>query len=141
MTLWMSSGAHVLERGTALVLAVASAGAMLSVGLYRSRVVDGRWCPLLGDGCEIVADAPFAHPHGIPDGFIGAALYGLIIALLLIPAGPSWTWVTLLVLGVLATYANINGVVDMAKLGAYCTYCMFTTVASPLLVWMIWRLR
>jgi hypothetical protein len=30
-------------------------------------------CPVLKHGCEAVADAPFALPFGIPDGFIAAA--------------------------------------------------------------------
>ena len=50
-------------------LAAASAAAMLYVGLYQSRVVERLWCPLLGDGCAAVADAPFARPHGVPDGY------------------------------------------------------------------------
>jgi uncharacterized membrane protein len=141
MTSWALSGPHVVERVVALVLAVASTAAMLYIGLYQSRVVEGLWCPLLGKGCEIVADAPFARPHSIPDGYIGAAVYGVILLLLLVPPGQRWAWLTLLVLGVLATYANIKGVVDMAKLGAFCTYCVFSTVASPVLLSMIWRLR
>jgi uncharacterized membrane protein len=132
---------HLLERVGALAIAAASAAAMLYVGLYQSRIVDGMWCPLNGQGCEIVADAPFARPYGIPDGYIGAGLYGLMLAFVWIAPGRSWAWTTLVVLAVLATYANIKGVVDMAKLGAFCTYCLFTTVASPLLLWLAWRLR
>ena len=139
MTIWSSSSPHAIERAVALVLAGASTAAMFYIGLYQSRVVEGLWCPLLGKGCEIVADAPFARPHGIPDGYIGAALYGVILVLLLVPSGQRWAWLALLVLGVLATYANVKGVYDMARLGAFCAYCVFTTVASPVLLWMIWR--
>ena len=141
MTAWASGRPHVVERVAALALTVASTTAMLYIGLYQSRVVEGLWCPLLGNGCQMVADAPFAHPHGIPDGYIGAALYGtILLLLLLVPSGRRWAWLALMVLGVLAAYANVKGVVDMARLGAFCTYCMFTTVASPVLLWMIWRL-
>jgi uncharacterized membrane protein len=114
---------------------------MLYIGLYQSRLVGRLWCPLLGDGCQAVADAPFAHPYGIPDGYLGAALYGLIVALVLVSHGQRWTWIALLVLGVFATYANVKGVYDMAKLGAFCTYCLFATATPPLLLWLIWRLR
>ena len=137
MTAWSSSNSHVIERVAALALTVASAAAMLYIGLYQSRLVEGLWCPLLGHGCERVADAHFARPHGIPDGYIGAALYGAILLLLLVPSGQRWAWLALMVLGVLAAYANVKGVVDMARLGAFCTYCVFTTVASPVLLWMI----
>lgn len=141
MTTWASSDTRFVERVVALVLAVASTAAMLYIGLYQSRVVEHLWCPLLGEGCKRVADAPFARPHGIPDGYIGAALYMGIVLLLLVPSGQRWAWLALLVLGVLATYGNVKGVFDMAKLGAFCTYCMFTTGASPVLLWMIWRMR
>jgi uncharacterized membrane protein len=55
--------------------------------------------------------------------------------------GKLWTWVLLLVLAGLATLANLLGVRDMAKLGHFCFYCIFTTVASPFLFWTVWRLR
>lgn len=99
----MSNEAHFLSRALAIALAAASAASMLYIGLYQSRFVGRLWCPLLGDGCQVVADAPFAHPYGIPDGSIGAALYGLILALLLEPPGQRWAWVALLVLAVIGT--------------------------------------
>jgi uncharacterized membrane protein len=75
------SGARVL----AFVLAAFSAAAMLYVGLYQSRAVQHLWCPVFGKGCEAVADAPFARPFGIPDGYIAAVLYGIVLILLLGP--------------------------------------------------------
>jgi uncharacterized membrane protein len=90
---------------------------------------------------EVVADAPFAGPLGVPDGYLGAALYAIIGALPFVPSGQRWAWVTLLVLGVLAAAANVIGVCDMSRLGAFCTYCLLTTAASPLLLCALWRLR
>ena len=132
---------HTADRLGALLLAAASAAAMLYIGLYQSRVVDHMWCPLNGQGCESVADASFARPFGIPDGYIGAAFYGVILLLLLVQPGQRWTWLALVLLGIVATSANVKGVFDMSKLGAFCTYCVFTTAASPVLLWLIWRLR
>ena len=136
-----ANDSQMANRLGALLLAAASAAAMLYIGLYQSRVVEHMWCPLNGQGCESVADASFAHPFGIPDGYIGAAFYGAILLLLFVPSGQMWTWVALAVLTVVATVANIKGVFDMSKLGAFCTYCVFTTGASPILLWLIWRLR
>jgi uncharacterized membrane protein len=86
-----------------------------------------------------VADAPFARPFGIPDGYVGAVLYIVMVALLLAP--PSrWVWVTLLALAGLATLANILGVRDMMNFGSYCFYCLATTFLSPLLLWSVWEL-
>ncbi|MCA6111093.1 hypothetical protein J6497_28340 [Bradyrhizobium sp. CNPSo 4026] len=65
---------------------------MFYVGLYQSRLVGRLVCPFLGEQCEGVADAPFARPFGIPDGYIGAALYIMILSLLL--AQPArWVWI------------------------------------------------
>jgi hypothetical protein len=47
----------------------------------------------------------------------------------------------LLLLAGIAAAANVIGVYDMARLGAFCTYCLLTTAASPFLLWAIWRLR
>ena len=137
----MSHQAHFVPRTLAVILSAVSAAAMLYIGLYQSRVVERLWCPLLGHGCEAVADASFARPLGIPDGYIGAALYALILALLLVQTGQRGASTALLALGVLAVVANVIGVSDMARLGAFCTYCVLTTVASPVLLWALWRLR
>jgi uncharacterized membrane protein len=114
---------------------------MLYVGLYQSRVVRHIWCPVLAKGCETVADVDFARPLGIPDGYIAAALYGAIILLLLGPTNKVWIWTPLLVFASIAMVANFLGVRDMAKLGSFCLYCLLTTVMSPVLLWLIWRLR
>jgi len=136
--------AHIVHSGSralAYVLAASSAAAMLYVGLYQSRAVRHLWCPVFGKGCEAVADARFARPFGIPDGFIAAALYGIVLLLLLGPVEKSWIRIPLIVLVAFATLANALGVRDMAQLGHFCFYCMFTTVASPVLLWAVWRLR
>ena len=126
-------------KRVALITSVASALAMVYVGLYQSRAVQHLWCPMFNKGCEAVADAPFARPFGIPDGYIAAGLYAAIILLLLGPIQK--LWMPLLILSVLAAVANVLGVRDMIQLGAYCFYCVLTTVASPVLVWAVWRLR
>lgn len=128
-----------IYRCFAIAVAALSAAAMLYVGLYQSRFVGRLICPVFGEGCEGVADAPFARPFGIPDGYIGAVLYIVIVALLLAPPG-RWVWITLVTLSGLATLANILGVRDMMNLGSYCFYCVTTTFLSPLLLWSVWEL-
>jgi uncharacterized membrane protein len=124
-------------RLIAFGVAAASAAAMLYVGL--SRVVKQLWCPIFDKGCEAVANAPFARPFGIPDGFIGTGLY-VAILLLLVPQA-RWTWVPMLILSALATIANAVGVRDMMNLGSFCVYCLATTILSPVLLWAVWQLR
>ena len=130
----------MVYRLIAIGIAAASAAAMLYVGLYQSRFVGRLLCPIFADGCEGVADAPFARPFGIPDGYIGAVVYVVILALLVAPAG-RWVWIALLALSGLATLANIVGVRDMANLGSFCFYCLMTTLLSPALLWAVWQLR
>ena len=129
-----------IYRFIALGIAAVSAAAMLYVGLYQSRFVGRLICPVFADGCEGVADAPFARPFGIPDGYIGTVLYFIIGALLLFPAARG-VWIALLTLSGLATLANIIGVRDMMNLGSFCFYCLTTTILSPLLVWSVWQLK
>ncbi len=133
--------AYSSDRYIAVALAAASAGAMLYVGLYQSRAVRHLWCPVFHKGCEAVADAAFAKPFGIPDGYIAVGLYAAMILLLFGPVERLWIWIPLLVLASLATFANFLGVRDMANLGSFCFYCVLTTAFSPFLLWTVWRLR
>lgn len=129
------------NRLIALGIAAVSGAAMFYVGLYQSRAVEHLYCPIFDKGCQVVADAPFARPFGIPDGYLAAGLYGVIIALLFALPQNHWAWIVLLALASMATLANILGVLDMAHLGSFCFYCLTTTVLSPLLLWLIWELR
>jgi uncharacterized membrane protein len=105
------------------------------------RAVKTLICPLFG-GCEAVADAPFARPFGVPDGFIALGLYGAILVLLLVPiVRPAWLTWTLMGLAALAALGNALGVWDMSRLGSFCFYCLLTTVLSPFLLWAIWASR
>jgi len=123
-------------KATLIALSAVSALAMLYVGAYQIRAIEHMSCPLLKHGCEAVADAPFARPLGIPDGFIAAVIYALLIALALLTPQLMWLRYSIRGLAVFAVLANILGVFDMARLGAYCFYCLLTTVLSPLLLWM-----
>ena len=129
-------------RLVAIGVTAASAAAMLYVGLYQSRFVGRLLCPIFAEGCEGVADAPFARPFGIPDGYIGDVVYVVILLLLLLLApAERWVWIALLALSILATLANILGVRDMVNLGSFCFYCLMTTLLSPVLLWAVWQLR
>jgi uncharacterized membrane protein len=133
--MWMTA------RGAILAISGLSALAMLYVGAYQVRAVEHLKCPLLKHGCEAVADAPFARPFGIPDGFIAAAMYGLLLALALLNPELRWIRYSIRGVAVLAMLANLLGVVDMTRLGAYCFFCLLTTVLSPFLMWAAVVLR
>lgn len=128
------------DRNILLAISALSAAAMLYVGAYQVRAVAHLRCPLFGHGCEAVADAPFARPFGVPDGFIGAGLYVLLIGAALLNPQVAWVKYSLRGIAVLAAVANILGVIDMSRFGAYCFYCMLTTALTPFLVWMAFLL-
>ena len=127
-------------RGWLIVLSAVSAAAMFYVGAYQVRAIEHMSCPLLKGGCEAVADAPFARPGGIPDGFIAAGMYAVLIALSLAAPVPGWIRYSLPTLAMVAGVANVMGIADMAKLGAWCFYCLLTTILSPVLVWLAFLL-
>jgi uncharacterized membrane protein len=129
------------HRWVALAIALASGGAMLYVGLYQSRAIRRLWCPLFGGGCEKVADAPFARPFGVPDGYIAAGLYALIALLCIFATDAVWNRPALIVLTILATIGNVIGVSDMSRLGAFCAYCLATALLSPVLLWAVWTIN
>jgi uncharacterized membrane protein len=128
------------DRNILLAIAALSAAAMLYVGAYQVRAVAHLKCPVFGHGCEAVADAPFARPFGIPDGFIGASLYVLLIGMVLLNPQVAWVKYSIRGVAVLAGVANILGVIDMSRFGAYCFYCLLTTALTPFLVWMAFLL-
>ena len=127
-------------RNAVLAISLVSALAMLYVGAYQVRAVEHLKCPLLKHGCEAVADAPFARPFGIPDGFIAAVMYGLILALALVNPEIRLIRYSIRGLALLAALANLLGVVDMTRLGAFCFSCLLTTVLSPFLAWAAFAL-
>ena len=127
---------HMLTaRSAIVVLSIASALAMLYVGAYQIRAVQHLSCPLFKGGCEAVADAPFARPFGIPDGFLAAAMYVLVIALLFVDSSATWVRYSIRTLAILAAVGNALGVYDMTRFGAFCFYCLVTTLLAPFLVW------
>src|ERR1700688_4862486 len=114
-------------KNVLVALSAVSALAMLYVGAYQIRAIEHMSCPLLKHGCETVADAPFARPFGIPDGFIAAVIYGFLILLALLGSQMIWARYSLRTLAVLAVLANVLGVFDMARLGAFCFYLLLYT--------------
>lgn len=127
-------------RWLLVALSGASAAAMLYVGAYQLRLVEHMSCPLLKHGCEAVADAPFARPFGIPDGLLAAGMYAILILLALLDVRAHWTLYAIRTLAIAAALANAMGVYDMARFGAWCFYCLLTTLLAPVLVWAAFQI-
>jgi uncharacterized membrane protein len=108
--------------------ATVSALAMLYVGFYQIGWLSHLACPGFGSGCESVALASFAHPLGLADGLLGAALCGLITAVAQLKGKEATA--ALLLLAFANLFANVVGFFDMHKLGAFCLWCTLSAVLS-----------
>ena len=111
---------------------------MVYVGLYQSRAVRHLWCPVFSHGCETVADATFAKPFGIPDGYLGAAMYAIILLLLLIPTAGTWVRPALLTVAILATLANVLGIREYGPPGQllFLVPAHYHPLAAPALAYL-----
>ena len=78
-----------------------------------------------------------AHPIESLLAYIG--LYVLLIGVALLNPQGAWKY-SIRGVALLAGVANILGVIDMARFGAYCFYCLLTTALTPFLVWMAFLL-
>lgn len=120
------------------VMSFAGMAAMAYVGAYQSRQIDHLECPAFGHGCEAVADAEFARPFGLPDD-LGAGLYALTLLSL---AGTTRRFRTFtFALAIIVAASNALGIFDMARFGAWCFWCVATTVLAVPLVVVSWRWR
>lgn len=105
-----------------------SALAMLYVGFFQIGWLLRLACPGFGSGCESVATASFAYPLGLADGLLAAALSGLICALAQV--GRKEAAAALVVLAFVNLVANLVGLLDMQKLGAFCFWCTLSAILS-----------
>lgn len=108
---------------------------MTYVGLYQVRSVRGLVCPGLGRSCERVADLPSPYPFAAPDGFVAAFGYAILFALGARESpGPRWRRATL-AYAVMIAAIHVLGVVDQARAGRACFWCIAAALLGPALVW------
>lgn len=108
--------------------AAASALAMLYVGLFQIGWLSRLACPGFGSGCESVALSRFSYPLGFADGLLAAALCGLIAALAQVRGREAA--IATAALAFVNLIANLIGMLEMQKLGAYCLWCTFSAILS-----------
>ena len=109
---------------------------MLYIGLYQTRRIEHMWCPVFGNGCEVVADSAIAHPFGIPDGFLGIASYGVTLVLAVLACrskrAGKLLGAKLLLDGGAATF---NASRQIVRFGKLCSWCTATAVATGVMVY------
>lgn len=122
------------ERRIAIIGALL--GAFASAYLLVDYVFGSGIC-LTGSGCDVVRSSAFAYPLGIPMPLLGLGFYLAAVVLLLRPspriAGMSAGLVAagwaVIGLGVMA----ILTLIELFVIGALCSWCLLSTVASVLL--------
>ena len=94
------------------------------------------WCPPPIDGCNIVADSPYARIFGLPLGYFGLVFYvymlGLAALLAFDPFARGLRLGTLLyaLIGVSLTVGFIY--IQVTYIHAFCIYCLISAVATLL---------
>lgn len=131
---------------------IALVGALLGAFASAYLLVDyvfGSGICLTGSGCDVVRSSALAYPLGIPMPLLGLGFYLAAIVLLLMDPGRVVAGFRLRVLAVgwavlgLAVMAVLT-FVELFVIGAVCSWCMLSTVASVLLAGgaiATWRTR
>jgi uncharacterized membrane protein len=113
----------------------------IAVAFYDSYAIYNHqplWCPPPIDGCNIVADSPYARIFGLPLGYFGLIYYsymfGLVALLAFDPFSGGMRWGTLLyaVLGIALSICFMY--IQFTYISAFCIYCMISAVTTLLLL-------
>ena len=112
----------------------------IAVGFYDSYAIYNRqplWCPPPIDGCNIVADSPYARIFGLPLGYFGLVYYvymfGLVALLALDPFSRGLRLGTLLYAAVGISLSIGFMYIQLTYIHAFCIYCLISAVTTLLL--------
>lgn len=128
-------------RTTALLMLCAAgvwnAAYMLA---YHLRLIDRIWCPLLGDGCAIVARSRQARHFGVPNAAVGIAGY-VTLGALASARRPSPARRRVLALGAAASFAASLLLLweQAAKVRRWCFWCVNAAVINAAIFFLSLR--
>ena len=119
------------------MLALALIG--IAVAFYDSYAIYNHqplWCPPPIDGCNIVADSPYARIFGLPLGYFGLVYYvymfGLVALLALDPFSRGLRLGTLLYAAVGISLSIGFMYIQFTYIHAFCIYCLISAVTTVL---------
>jgi uncharacterized membrane protein len=114
-----------------------------SYALYNGQAL---WCPPPINGCNEVANSPYARILDLPVGYFGVIyyLYMFFLAALLVfdpfSRGLGWGAIVYAALGVCFSVYFIN--LQINFIHAFCIYCLISAITTFLLlistVWHLW---
>jgi uncharacterized membrane protein len=123
------------RKATYLMLALALVG--IADALYDSYAVyTGQllWCPPPIDGCNTVANSPYARILGVPLGYLGLVFYlgmaGLATWLAVEPSSRSLRWLALLYTGMGLCGSIYFFYVQRTYIHAFCIYCLISGILA-----------
>jgi uncharacterized membrane protein len=127
-----------ISRAPSFMLAVALVG--IAVAFYDSYAIYNHqplWCPPPIDGCNIVAESPYARLLALPLGYFGLVYYVYMFGLAALLAFDPYS--RGLRLGALL-YASIGiclsagfMYIQFTYIHAFCIYCLISAIATLLL--------
>lgn len=106
-----------------------------SYAIYNGQLL---WCPPPIDGCNIVANSPYARIFGVPLGYLGVVYYlGMFVLAALLVFAPFSRGLRLAALlyaamGVLSSMYFMY--IQFAFIHAFCIYCLISAVLTVLLL-------
>jgi uncharacterized membrane protein len=111
----------------------------IAVGFYDSYSIYNHqplWCPPPIDGCNIVAESPYARIFGLPLGYFGlvyyAYMFGLAALLAFDPFSRGLRLGTLLYAAVGIALSICFMYIQFTYIRAFCIYCLISAVTTLL---------
>lgn len=140
-------------RGAATLLAPIVILGLALIGMadafYDSYVIytgQELWCPPPIDGCNIVANSPYARVAGVPLGYFGFIYYlyafGIGALLAFDPFSRGLRWGAVLYGAVGVCFSIYFMYVQFAYIHAFCIYCLVSSILTLLLLaTAVWHYR
>jgi uncharacterized membrane protein len=95
------------------------------------------WCPPPIDGCNIVADSPYARVVDVPLGYFGFVYYLYMFGLAALLAGDPFSrslrWGALLYTAIGVIFSIYFMYIQFTFIHAFCIYCLISAVLTLLL--------
>ena len=114
-----------------------------SYAIYTNQLL---WCPSPIDGCNVVANSPYARIAGVPLGYFGVVYYlgmiGLATFLALAPVSRGLRLGALLYAAIGALFSMYFMYIQVNFIHAFCIYCLISGVLTLfLLAAALWHFR
>jgi uncharacterized membrane protein len=114
-----------------------------SYAIYTGQAL---WCPPPIDGCNTVANSPYARVFGVPLGYLGVVYYVGMAAVATMLASAPWSRAPSVIAAAYATSGVLASAaffyLQLNYIHAFCIYCAMSAILTVLLCaasWMHYR--